>query len=255
MDDSRKRLPGAEALGNFDVSDLRGREPAESLRSLIPQALAGDDLIPQAPPPGPPAWWKNPMKPVDGAPQVAPTPQQELTAQRWLRDNFPPSTLQWWYRENSTLVPNTAATILTVGQEYRVPSGQALAIMNVIPVLFTTNATGQGTETDAFATAFVANFRMTIAGRSALDSEHIAPAFGGSTINRWDTGLFNRSMYWGGQSPPVPYSLYVREGELLKFELLPSTTLAAIYTALATPTAIVCGYRAMGALFPMTYLP
>ena len=250
MDESGRKLPGAEALGDFDVNDLRGRLAPGELRSLTPAVESYVDLLPQAPPIAPPPWWQNPQKTVSGG------EAQGLSAgAKWIRENFPPSTLQWWYRENSTNVPNGAATSLVVGTDYRVPPGQVLALMNVIPVLFTTNVTGQGTETDPFAVAYMASFRMTVSGRSALDVEHLSPAFGGVTINRWDTSLFNRPMYWGGQSSPVPYSIYVREGELLKFELLPSLTLSSIYTGLGGPTAIVCGYRAMGALFPMNYLP
>lgn len=257
MDEGGRKLPGAEALGDFDVSDLSGRLSLGELRQLTPSADSYVDLLPQAPTVAPPPWWQNV---APGAPGEVPTAAQDMSAgAKWVRDNLGPSTVQWWYRENYTLIPNTAVTSLLIGQEYVVPAGQALGILNVTPTLFGSDGTGQAKSADALTLSFLSAFRMTVAGRSTLDVEHIGAAFGGGTANRWDTSIVNQPMYWGDSSVRVPFTLYAKEGEKLRFELINSgaVTMAQVFAAIntqLTTTGCFCGYRATGVLVPMSYL-
>ncbi len=256
MDEGGRKMPGADALGDFDVSDLQGRLSLGELRELTPSTKSYVDLMPEAPKVLPPPWWENA---APGTPGAVPNTAQELSAgAKWVRDNLGPSSVQWWYRENYTQIPNTADLSLLLGNEYTVPSGQALAILNVTPMVFgSIGVSGETLETGPLALQFMTAFRMTIAGRSSLDVEHTGPAFGGGTSNRWDTGVVNQPMYWGNSSVRVTFTLYAREGEKVRFELIGPTTMASIRSAIntqLTSTSAFAGYRATGVLIPMSYL-
>lgn len=252
MDGARKKLPGAEALGDFDVSDLKVRDAAGDVRALIPHPLGDAELIPQQPPAPPPPWWQNFKQQAEQ--NIPSAPAASAPGAQWAQQHLPPSGVRWWYREKFDTLPNTAQTRMQVRDTYTVPPGQALALFNIIPTAWTVSAISAVTEISSPALSFLASFRCVVAGHAAIDSEHVGAAPLGTTNNLWDTGVFNLPMFWGNASIPVPYAVYVKENESLQFEFIASNGFAGVYTALGGPTGILVGYRSIGFLMPMSYL-